>query len=327
MRCWLFAATTLAVVAVPLSALADIDDDSGQPVDRPTNITGVRPRDGAAVADGKKWNVGTILETHQLFVREDLNGAGKNKALNYYYFFTSYYLTKLDRVQARWGLYQRYLADDGESGLRSDDGQIHYQHTVELPYGLAVRGIASVILPLAYRTRMGGMIVAPRGGAQLDGAWGDFSLSLRGLGTAYVHRYRTTPGGEANPKYQLASLLNLEYAMPFHRKLSVGVIAYTAANWQYNVEDADDPNVRRYGATTDPQFGNKQPMQQDYGGQIYVRYQLPNLDAFQSELSLAYANGDATLGYNSMIHDGVPHLYGTGWRQTRQVIVALSARY
>ena len=42
---------------------------------------------------------------------------------------------------------------------------------------------------------------------------------------------------------------------------------------------------------------------------------------------LAFANGDPTLGFNSVLHDGVAHYYSVYWRHTSEFYGALSARY
>ncbi len=69
-----------------------------------------------------------------------------------------------------------------------------------------------------------------------------------------------------------------------------------------------------------------QPMQQSYGGEVYIRYAFPNLMGAKTDLTVAVANGDPTLGYGSTLHDGVEHIYGA-FRQTAEFYAVFGARY
>jgi hypothetical protein len=113
--------------------------------------------------------------------------------------------------------------------------------------------------------------------------------------------------------------------MPFHEPLSIGTGALL--NWTtfYNVENAQDPNVLRTGAVQDPTF-KSQPVQQGYGWQAYARYELPKIIGIGSDLTVAYAQGDSTLGSSAWMHDGVGRFY-LFWRDSSQVYASLSARY
>jgi hypothetical protein len=81
-----------------------------------------------------------------------------------------------------------------------------------------------------------------------------------------------------------------------------------------------------YGAVSDPQFGTSQPVQQSYGGDVYVRYTLPELSGFKSDVVLTFANGDPTLGYPTLLNDGIQHPYFL-YYNTAEVYLALEGSY
>ena len=71
---------------------------------------------------------------------------------------------------------------------------------------------------------------------------------------------------------------------------------------------------------------DSQPWQQSYGGEIFVRYVMPDLSGFKSDLTVALANGDPSLGYPSVLHDGVVHPYLL-YYNSAEVYFALEGRY
>src|SRR5262249_29869183 len=88
-------------------------------------------------------------------------------------------------------------------------------------------------------------------------------------------------GGNPLPKGSLSFLIAVEYAMAFHRPLVIGADVFNEWLWyQFN-----------------PQGG--QPAQQVYGYEFFIRYELPRYKDLKVDLSLAYAQGDPTLGYTS----------------------------
>jgi hypothetical protein len=114
-----------------------------------------------------------------------------------------------------------------------------------------------------------------------------------------------------------------EYHMPFHKALSTGALLSTDYMWLYEVRQA---TPAPYGVAADPQFSGKQPVQQAYGGQIFVRYAFPEWQGFKGDALLAFAQGDPTLGYTSVLHDGVGHAY-LFYRRSSEVFLALSVLY
>ncbi|HEY8091449.1 MAG TPA: hypothetical protein VIF09_26475, partial [Polyangiaceae bacterium] len=133
-----------------------------------------------------------------------------------------------------------------------------------------------------------------------------------------------TAGGQPNPKWRAGGSLTAEYSMPFHRPLSAGLAVTDSYIWYYDVGQCPQGSTCN-GAVQDPQFGN-QPTQQSYGGEVFVRYVMPDLGGFKSDITVALANGDPSLGYPSVLHDGVVHPYLL-YRDTAEVYAALSGRY
>src|SRR5262249_25983476 len=103
--------------------------------------------------------------------------------------------------------------------------------------------------------------------------------------------------------------------------------AATGYLWYYEVNNLNDGNaqVQRNGTVGDSTFPN-QPILQTYAGEIFARYVLPPITGVRSDVLIALANGDPTLGSVSVLHDGVGHIYA-GFRQTAEVYGALTLRY
>jgi hypothetical protein len=116
--------------------------------------------------------------------------------------------------------------------------------------------------------------------------------------------------------------------VPYVEVLSFGVSLAMGWTWYYGVDSANNPGTQTGtapGAITG-QTGN-QPMQQSYGGEIFARVDLPTYQGFASDITLSYAEGDPTLGYTSVLHDGVRNPYFGFNRHVSEVYVALTARY
>jgi hypothetical protein len=97
--------------------------------------------------------------------------------------------------------------------------------------------------------------------------------------------------------------------MAYHHQLVIGGDVFNEYIWNYFSSSQ-----------------GSQPVQQSYGYEFYARYELPRYKDFKVDLTLAYAQGDPTLGYTSALHDGVQHLYGF-WRRSSQVYAVVDARY
>jgi hypothetical protein len=241
-------------------------------------------------------------------------------------------LTDKDRVSVSWGLYQRFLADNGETGFRGTDISLAYTRLIPLPERFSLRITPSATIPVSFYSQLASNITSPGLAFTLSRKFGDLSLDLRLSGGAFIDRYTTSgdanAGGAPNPKWRAGGSLTAEYAMPFLRALSVGASLIDSYYWFYNPQNGQNCNASvlcQQGVVQDNQFSG-QTMQQSYGGEVFVRYLLPTLMGFKADATVALANGDPSLGYPGALHDGVVHPY-LFYRQTAEVYGALSLRY
>lgn len=268
----------------------------------------------------KPWEIGATWETHRMIRQEDLGGAAANKTFNVLDAYFRYDISKNDRVTLRGGFYERFMADAGETGFRLDDTTLAYAHYFRLPQELIIRPSFSLSAPTSFESQKMGLITEPRLGVSVVKHIGRFSAELRLTGTLYVQKYREAEGGSANPKGGFSGLVEADYKMPFLEDLSLGAAVYTSWLWLYDVTAQG-----RYGAVNDANYAS-QPVFQSYGGELFIRYYMPVLAGIKSDLSLALAQGDPALGYSSVLHEGVQHVYPF-YRQTAEVYGGLSVRY
>jgi hypothetical protein len=283
--------------------------------------------------DTKPWQVVGLWESHRVIRQAE--SAGASKQFNVFGLEGRYDITAYDRVRVRMYLYERFLSDSGETGLRFDDIILQYTRRIPLPQEFTLRPSLWVTAPTSFVSQKEGMITAPRAILDLEKKFGPYvTASVRTHGGAYIAKYRTAgdsndpaSGGNPNKKYDLRFAADVEVAMPFHTPLSIGIDVATGYAWYYEPNTTNDPNpsVQQNGVAGDAQF-SQQPIQQTYAGEIFVRYALPRLFGVQSDLLVAFANGDPSLGSVSVLHDGVGHLY-FGYRQTAEVYGTLTLRY
>lgn len=283
--------------------------------------------------DEKPWELGGTWETHRMIRQEDLGGAGVNKVFNVLFFSAKYDITDKDRISAGWGLSQNFLGDQGETGFRGTDITLAYTRLIPLPEKFNLRAGVSSTIPVSYYSQLSSSITSPAANVGLSRRFGDLAVAANIVGGVFFYKYRevgndNTPGGAggpANPKYRLGGSISAEYSMPFHRPLSLGAALTDSYRWYYDVGAAPSNSGSFGGAVQDTQFSG-QTMQQSYGGEVFVRYVMPTLAGFKSDLTVALASGDPSLGYNSVLHEGVVHPY-IFYRQTAEVYGALSVRY
>ena len=269
----------------------------------------------------KKWELYAVFETHRLVRQNDLGGDAPNKTFNFFYVYPHYDITDRDRVSLRAGFYERFVADQGETGLRFDDLVFAYTRFIPLPAEFMLRITGSLTAPTSFGSKLAGIVTVPRLGARIDRQFGRVTALLIGYGEYYVAKYRTAVGGNPNPQWHTATVADVEYRVPVIEKLSLGLSASTGWTWYYGVDSTNaGPTVG------DSQF-SKQPVQQSYGAEVYARYDLPDWEGLRSDITLSYGQGDPTLGYTSVLHDGARHLYYGFNRHVSEVYLALAARY
>jgi len=280
-----------------------------------------------AGAAPKAWEVGGTWETHRLIRQNDVNNDSKN--LNVLAGYVRYDITDKDRIRLNAYLNQRFIADQGETGFRMDDLVLSYRRTIPLPEQFTMFASGQVTAPTSFESQKTGLITAPRVTLSLEKLFGEYvTTSVRVSGTGYVSKYRAAEGGQYNPKYGLSAGADLEVAMPFHRPLSVGVGVGTGYAWYYEPNSTNDPNpqVQALGVTADSQFSS-QPITQTYFGEIFARYILPNIAGVKSDVTIAAANGDPSLGSVSVLRDTGVAKFFLAHRQTAEVYGTLAIRY
>jgi hypothetical protein len=297
----------------------------GEPPGGTPNEAANDARDAASNtrASDKSWEVGASYEFHHLIRQNDLAGAGVNKNMSYGGFYGRWDITPYDRLALRGGVYQRYLADPGETGARFDDLSLAYTRKIPLPGEVTLRPSFSLSAPTSFASQKASLITAPRLSLQADRRfWKWLTVEARVADSYYLVRYASAAGGNPNTRNVLSGMVSVDFAMPFHDPLSVGLTGYTAYIWLYDVANGGGGQPAQYGSVAQP----KQPIQQSYGGEVYVRYNLPSVKGVKGDVSFALANGDPTLGYTSAIHDGAQHIY-LFFRQTAEVYGAVALRY
>jgi hypothetical protein len=278
----------------------------------------------------KSWEVSATYELHRLLIQEDLAGAGVNKVFQVLYATAKYAFTPQDLATISGGATEGFLADQGESGVRATDIALAYSHLFELPAKFRLRATAAATIPISFYSRLATNITSPSLTVALSRRFGDLAVQATVRGTYFWDRYTSSAAitdasgsGEANTKWAAGGALSAEYDMPFHRPLSLGVVATDSYTWLYDVGSAPQQSTF-YGATASSSSG--QPMEQSYGGEVFIRYVMPDFEGLKTDITLALANGDPSLGYPSVLHDGLVHPY-LFYRDTSEVYFALEGRY
>ncbi len=274
----------------------------------------------------KKWEVSAYFETHRLVRQNDLGGDAVNKQFNFFYVYPHYDITKYDRVRIRAGFYERFTADQGETGLRFDDVVFSYTRYIPLPAEFLLGITGWVTAPTSFSSKKAGIVTVPRLALRLDKSFGRFSTKLIAYDEYYVVKYRTAEGGNYNPQWHWATLLEGEFRIPEIEKLFIGADVATGWTSYYGVDSGNAGASTGTGPSADTQFSH-QPITQTYGAEIFARYELPKWEGLSSDVTLTYGEGDPTLGYTSVLHDGARHMYFGFNRHVSEVYLSLSARY
>jgi hypothetical protein len=285
----------------------------------------------------KPWEIGATFETHRL-LRQDYNleGVGPTKVFNVLFAVAKYAFTDYDTVLVSGGGYQFFLADSGESGFRASDISLAYSRLFPLPEKFKLRASVGATIPVSFESQLTSNITSPSASLSLSRKFGDLAVEARIQGRYFWDRYTSanaigasstgddSGSGATNVKWVAGAALSAEYDMPFYRPLSAGVGVNTSYSWYYNVGQPP-AGTPFFGATTNPTTDN-QPWQQSYGGEVFVRYAMPDLSGFKSDLTIALANGDPSLGYPSVLNSGIVHPYLL-YYNSAEVYAGLSGRY
>lgn len=330
----------MKTLAVTLSVLAGLlvvapAMAQGTPFGNGTNATATNNSDdddadadkATTYAARKSWQVGTSFETNRTILQQDVGV--RIKAFNTLSLYASYSLTKRDQVRVTGGFIQRFIADETETGIRTDDIGLSYSHRFVLPWQMMLAPSVSNSFPTSFNSRLMGLIALPRAGLFLSRSFLDQNLtvSLRGGGAYYVVEYKE-PVGQigANPRASTNVGFNVNYSMPFHQNLQIGGGASTSWLWDYNVDHANDPVLADQfknapvEPSADQYYAGNPPAQQNYGWEAYISYSLPSLQGLQSQFQVSIGQGDGVL------RDGATHLYWLS-RRGGQVSASLTLAY
>ncbi len=284
----------------------------------------------------KPWEVVGTFETHHLWQENYLaQGLGAVQTFNVFDLVAYFYATREDRFSIEFGAFEYFLADSGETGFRTDDISLDYSHVFKLPWQLRLRARAGSTIPISFTSQLASNITSPFVRLRLTRVFGDFTISAGGSGRVFIDRYSSSSAlgttgtnsgsGQPNPQWSASISASVEYQLPFYRAIALGASVVDSYVWFYEVGSCPYDSMC-YGAVSDPQYGNGQPVQQSYGGEIYARFALPELGGFKSNIVLALANGDPALGYPNVLNDGIQHPYFF-YYDTTEVYAALEGAY
>lgn len=281
----------------------------------------------------RSWSVAASLETHVAFVQtepDDLRTA-PGKLYNYFVLSPQVFVSEYDQIRVDAGVYQYFTADEGEDGFRFADVAARYTRYIPLftgdttkrpsappSKGVLLRAEVSATAPTSLVSQERGLITVPRLRLYLERTFlhDSLLLGINGFGEYYIDKYRTTQGGDSNAITRYSAQVSADYVMPFEKRLSVG--ALFASSWTYFYEP--DSTILPYpgGVSTPPH----QPPQQDYSAEADVLFAFPTWKGIRATAALTYSLGD-----NTVLHDGVQHLYFAFYRRTSEMYATLTARY
>jgi hypothetical protein len=273
----------------------------------------------------KAWEVEAAYEEHALVVQNQTSE--RQNYLGYAAAYGRYDVTANDRIQLRLGMYVNHYGDQGESGVRADDFVLSYTRYIHLPADVTARALVWLTAPTSFDSQKASLITAPRlslGVARTFFKYVD--LDARVAGDYYITKYASYAGGAPNAKEHVALAAGLVVTMPFHEPLQLGGSVNTGYTWYYAVGTPPISSTGQLGNVGDAKQST-QAVQQSYGYEVYVRYNFPAVYGVRGDVTLAYANGDPTMGNASVRHDGAVHAYFPGFPTDQQFFGALAVRY
>jgi hypothetical protein len=265
-----------------------------------------------------------------MWIQTDLEGAAANKLVNYWFGSFRFNVTAKDALRLRFGIMERFLADPGETGVRTDDIGLAYSHVEEnLVGGINLAAGLGLTAPVSFYSQLAGTITVPSVSLDVSRKFGFLTLAVRGFGAVPWQRYDVAKGGAPNLKARLGVAGDIYAEMPFLPALTIGLDAYTGWAWfymphgmlpgGYGLAQGGWP-----GTTQDPTYMT-QPFQQAYGGEVYVRYAIPDIFGIKSDITVALADGDPSLS-NARLHDGQSYFY-LYYRLSAEMYANLTVRY
>ena len=214
---------------------------------------------------------------------------GPNDWLSYYMLRFDLNLTKFDQLSLRADLEQRYIADQGESGLWFGDLRLYYSRKFAIPIkGYQLPGKVSIYLtaPTSRQSQKRSYITRPTLSLTFAPSLGPLTLIVNGL-----FRYSFAKYAESGEK----SSANERIATGYMLQLIWAATSWFApsATWQYIWS-------RKY----ESREGVGQPWQATYYWEVALNFSLPMPEKAPAiDVSLAYAQG------SNVMDEGVYRLY------------------
>jgi hypothetical protein len=302
----------------------------------------LRPDTGVAEEEKvKPWEIDIYGEYHRLWYQNDLGGDAQNKNVLYYEATASWLPSANDKFTVRAGFYERFINDQGQSPFQFDDMVVSYIRYVPLPKDFTLRISPRVDLGTGYDSRVhSGFRFGPRLGVGLEKVIEGLTIYGFGYGQYYNYEKKesggpsdtSAAGGTPNPYGRLAATLEISYNFPFYKPVTLGVSGYVSATWFYEPESSTPMGASATGGaytntpTTTDSLTPSQPISNSAGGEIYARYDFPKASGLETNLTVAIADGDATVGYQNLLHDGVSH-FSLGYRHSLQSYAVLQFKY
>ena len=346
LACFCFCWSGLANAAPDASKVeSSRRDSSGPSGDRSAGTSGNAEIAGVNDADSleqrlgtregqRSWSIAASMETHVAFVQtepDDLRTA-PGKLYNYYQLSPQVFVDQYDQIRVDGGLYQYFTADEGESGLRFADIAARYtryipiatgSNTEKRPSSPPSRGALlrlelSATAPTSFLSQEHGIITVPRVRLYIERTFLNDSLLLavNGFAEYYIDRFRTAQGGDDNAISRYSAQVTADYVIPFEKRLSIG--ALVASSWIYYYEP-DVVNLPYPGGVSSMPH---QPPQQGYSAEVDALFAFPTWKGIRASAGLTYSLGD-----NTVLHDGVQHLYFAFYRRSSEMYATLTARY
>jgi hypothetical protein len=239
----------------PAAAPSDTDPGGGGKADQQlSEVSDTRGVDTRVTP--KTWEIGAGVEYHHILDPESIDNDG-NRNVEYYSLSGRWDITPYDRLSIRWGLFQGWIIDSGDSPVRADDISVSYTRRIPLPGKVTLRGSFSLTAPISYGSQLATLITSPRASLQVDRRFGHLTLDGRVGGTVFIFRDAegggfsgggiagnstpgtgvggNGPGSNPNPKGSLTMVIGAEFSMPFHEQLSVGLSLYNGYSWVNDV--------------------------------------------------------------------------------------------
>ncbi len=318
----------------PESPMSASDTGTGGPTSRERPLG-----TGAPFSLESRFQFEAGWEIHSMLVQNNLVGNGAETLFNYFYARAGYYFTRNDKLELTAGFYQFALTDPNEqpNGWRMDDLLLRYNHHFALPWKLGLDVAGSLIAPTSFLSSKMGLVTEPELRVALERTFFKYLTGdLRLFGGYYWQTYTTVQGGSLpNPIAQGGGILSAEVECPWFRSLALGIdletdyiASYAPAGQPGSVPGVPGnlgPAGPYSGLETNPIY-TSQPLQQEYGADIYLRYDLPKFHGVKASVQVAYAQGEITAGYTSDLVDGVANLY-LFYPESSEVYAGLTLKY